>query len=118
LALTACSSFVPATTLDVNGWTVTCASVDLTACRDVATAGIQFVFQARPTGVVSVVDRPSCPRVTVTSDGGHCWQVAIPIGSTTACIVVARMRPVLYGFEIVAADAPGRTPIGDAPSCS
>ena len=115
--LASCSSIIPATRFDVDGWTVTCASADLSACEDVATAGIQFVFQARPTGIVSVVDRPNCPRVTVTSDGSHCWQVVIPIGSAEACIVVARMQRVLDGYEIVAADAPGRTPIGDPISC-
>ena len=99
--------------ITVDGWAVSCGVVDPAVCRGVAGLALNNLARDRPSGPLSVVDRPVCPAVPDWADGRRCWQVDIPVGGDSVCMVVAIRYDGRYAQ--VAGDSPGLVRPAGAP---
>jgi hypothetical protein len=97
------------TSIVVDGWAVSCGVSDHDLCHSVAALAINNLGRNRPTGLVHVAARPVCPAVPAWADRSQCWQVYLPVGSDTLCMVIAKGNPGRRGFGQVAGDEPGRS---------
>jgi len=105
------------TSIEVEGSPVNCHMTDFAVCESVAALALNNLAWNRPdkpTGVVTVFTRATCPAVPAWADGTRCWQALIPLGDQeSACMVIAR-RPELGGYGQVAGDSFGGFPRPDA----
>jgi hypothetical protein len=101
------------TTVTIGEWSASCSTVELTVCEDVASLAVNNLGRNRPSGVMTVQARPACPRVEGWADGSRCWQVYIPVGARTVCMVVAK-RPTDGQYAQVAGDVPALLTSRDA----
>src|SRR5688572_22687606 len=92
----------------VDGWRVSCETIDLGACESIAAVALNNLGRSRPRdaqGVITIQQRQGCPEVPGWADPNQCWEATIPRapGSKPACMVFAS-RPELGGYGWVAGD--------------
>jgi hypothetical protein len=102
------------TTVTAAEWSATCSAVDPATCSAVATVAFGNLGRSLPPGVLTVQARPACPQVPDWADGSRCWQVYLPVGDQTVCMVIAK-RTSDGQYAQVAGDVPGKALLPSAP---
>ncbi|MFN8622913.1 MAG: hypothetical protein U0869_19420 [Chloroflexota bacterium] len=86
-------------TLRLGDWTARCVEVPETDCRGAAGLFINNLARSWQSvlddtgGRITVVPRPTCPRVPDWADPSFCWQVSAEVPDAPVCMVVARQDP-------------------------
>ena len=108
------------TVITVRGFAVDCRSVPIDECRGVADLGINNLARNRPTGLIWVEGRASCPvGIEAFFDPRRCWNVHLPVGDIVACMVVARRNDGAFaqaGGDQMAGKAGAPHPTGRCPA--
>lgn len=87
-----------------DSWSARCVGVDGATCIGVGGVAINNLGRNRPSGLLTVESRSTCPTVPSWADPSQCWQIYAPVGAETVCMVVAKGYDGHFGQ--VAGDVP------------